>query len=505
MGRIFFKKKKSETDTVPFWKLGSFLPKCLKAVISLSFLIVLSITQNVKANDSFEEPEVFFAELEVSGYKLSNDIYIVIANDIVYIEWLALVDALEFQIDESPDGYSGWTFNSKYPLIWDTTTNLLLYAETEIPLTAKDTYDDEGTLLVSLPFLNQWFELNAEFDKGAQALSADPEVNLLFEEKLERESNFIKTRYKDKSKKEFEFYPDNYSLITDPSFRFRISTDYSKSEEASSVKIGGSVSGDMDVLYHSTKFSFSLQPGAGIEDPSISFQRKLLSFDSDDKIREHTYKFGDTNISSNRFVGGQSSGTGINYFTGREGVTRNEDKTDIRGEAPLGWDVELYDDINLISIVKVENEEEYLFEDVTLKNGKNVFTIKKYGPRGEFESETKVFWGGGIDLDPGEFQFEAGLLLSDEDFIPFLENGFESEPQAAFRGFYGYSNNFSLGFGAYNIALAPEGSNTTEQQTYLDFSFRYKLATTVLEFENVLDPEGELASDFAASGSVFGK
>jgi hypothetical protein len=94
------------------------------------------------------------------------------------------------------------------------------------------------------------------------------------------------------------------------------------------------------------------------------------------------------------------------------------DKIDMRGELPIGYEVELYRNDVLISSVDRGANGRYEFVQVPLEFGLNVLRLVFYGPHGERREEVRQVNAGEGRLSKGEFQFAASAVQQDKNLIP---------------------------------------------------------------------------------------
>lgn len=111
------------------------------------------------------------------------------------------------------------------------------------------------------------------------------------------------------------------------------------------------------------------------------------------------------------------SGRGISLSTAPLEQSSVFDRIDLRGELPIGYDVELYINDVLRSGQRTPVEGRYEFLDVPLSRGMNVIRIVSYGPRGDRSEQVKVINVGGGALRKGETQFEFGLVQQDRSLV----------------------------------------------------------------------------------------
>ena len=94
------------------------------------------------------------------------------------------------------------------------------------------------------------------------------------------------------------------------------------------------------------------------------------------------------------------------------------DKIDLRGELPIGYEVELYRNDVLIGSVSDGVDGRYEFTQVPLEFGLNVPRLVFYGPHGERREEVRQINAGQERLAPGEFEFGVSAVQQDENLIP---------------------------------------------------------------------------------------
>lgn len=91
----------------------------------------------------------------------------------------------------------------------------------------------------------------------------------------------------------------------------------------------------------------------------------------------------------------------------------NKPVSNISGNVPAGWDVELYRDEQFIDIIQVGDDGFYSFDDVLLFDDENVFLLKFYGPQGE-QREEYVSIPVDRTLAQGEATYDISLTFDRE-------------------------------------------------------------------------------------------
>lgn len=132
-----------------------------------------------------------------------------------------------------------------------------------------------------------------------------------------------------------------------------------------------------------------------------------------------SFTIGDT-YSPGLAIGPRSvAGRGFAFTTAQLAQQSVFNRIDLRGELPLGYDVELYVNDILRSGQRTPVEGRYEFLGVPLVRGINVIRIVMYGPRGEREEQTRVINVGGGQLKPGQTTLDFGVVQQDRTVITF--------------------------------------------------------------------------------------
>lgn len=111
---------------------------------------------------------------------------------------------------------------------------------------------------------------------------------------------------------------------------------------------------------------------------------------------------GDVRQPVQALVGGGGLGRGVLVSTFPLDRPDTYQETTIDGDALPGWEVELYHNGLLAHFQAVGQDGRYVFEDVPLFYGVNIFRLVFYGPQGQLREETREVTIGGHLIPPGE-------------------------------------------------------------------------------------------------------
>ena len=122
------------------------------------------------------------------------------------------------------------------------------------------------------------------------------------------------------------------------------------------------------------------------------------------------------------------AGRGVSFTTAPLQQASVFDTIDLRGELPIGYDVELYINDVLRSGQRAPVQGRYEFLKVPLVRGVNLIRVVTYGPRGERADQVRVVNVGGGQLAKGQTTVDFGVVQQDR---PALSLGARTEDIAA--------------------------------------------------------------------------
>jgi hypothetical protein len=198
-------------------------------------------------------------------------------------------------------------------------------------------------------------------------------------------------------------------------------------------------------------------------------------------------------------------GRGITLSTVPLDETNIFNRIDLRGELPIGYDVELYVNDVLQSGQNTPNKGRYEFLQVPLSRGVNVIRIVTYGPHGERSEDTRVVNVGGGQLQKGEMTFEFGAVQQEKTLVNLTDTGtdFVSNGAGGLRAVgainYGLTSTLTLNAGA---ALTP--ITDTEERGIYTLGARTSLFGFLAQLDLAGDSRGGSAEGLGLAGELFG-
>jgi hypothetical protein len=207
-----------------------------------------------------------------------------------------------------------------------------------------------------------------------------------------------------------------YSLISPPAF------DISGQLGASVITPRFPHSYDVrvanDFLFTGFQGYFGSDDNGHISNARATFERHDVNGGLLGPINATSVSAGDVYTPSLAIGPRSQGGRGFQFSTAPLEQTSVFNRIDLRGELPVGYDVELYINDVLRSGQRTPTQGRYEFLNVPLVRGINVIRIVTNGPRGERTEQTRIVNVGGGQLAKGKLNFEMGVVDQDASLIP---------------------------------------------------------------------------------------
>lgn len=220
-----------------------------------------------------------------------------------------------------------------------------------------------------------------------------------------------------------------------------------------------------DALKFGTRFTIA---GSADTDHNYDINNATLTFEKRDPansllgpLRVGALSFGDVTYPDVPLLQGRKRGRGIAISSESNiNISRSfgGETYTIDGDAPIGWDAELYRNGYFVAFQEIPATGRYTFEDIDLVRGFNLFQITLYGPEGQKITQTQRIVRGQEMLQEGQLQYDFAAGQPEADFLPIAENSrTDSTLGASGRVAYGVKNYLTLGSSVFT------GSNRAYQ------------------------------------------
>ena len=297
--------------------------------------------------------------------------------------------------------------------------------------------------------------------------------------------------------------PSPYELFTPPSFDVAI-------EGGRDTRTLQSYSGRYDVRFAGDLLYTNLQGYFGSDDRGRLNSARFLF---ERRSSEGALPLGATRISGGDVftpaltIGARSvGGRGVSFSTAPLEEASVFNTIDLRGELPIGYDVELYINDVLRSGQRTPVQGRYEFLNVPLVRGINVIRIVTYGPRGERSEVVRIINVGGGQLRKHATEFEFGAVEQGRTLIePQPVSGVDVTAGGATglrvvaSGAYGLTDGLTLVGGAavYPVVGA-------EHRNMATVGIRTSLVGLAIQGDGAVDSTGGVGLAFGLAGQPFG-
>jgi hypothetical protein len=342
-----------------------------------------------------ESPEFYLLDFHSDGYLLAESVPAYESGDTFLVNFALFLEAVEFPIEKQGQLWSGWFFAEDRHFVWRMDLGVIQLADSHGERVEKHEWieDFEGTF-VAVESLERWFNLELNVDSRSQILNVNSSEPLPFQ--LWRERMLAKYRYRPGGRSDADvIVPDQYHWATLP--LVDLSTHVLTQSQGGGRNSSGtaSLAMGMDLLKHSVVYTGGLSRSKdGVADNSTSrltIGRASATPDTPMFAGVHSYILGDIYQGIPNLVSNSNTGRGFSidrYPAGRSG---NLSLATIAGDAPPGWEVELYRNGSLLDFATVGVDGRYFFPNQDIPFGENVFVAKLYGPQGQTREDRQVF------------------------------------------------------------------------------------------------------------------
>ena len=439
-----------------------------------------------------ESPEFFLLDLEADGYLLAESVPAYASGDTYLIGFELFLEAVEFPIEREGQLWSGWSRSGDRQFSWRMDSGVVQLAGRDGGRVEDPEWLDEyDEIFVSVELLERWFELQLDVNPRLQTLNVDSSEPLPFQ--LWRERTLAKFRHRSGQRIDADIIvPDQYNWATIP--LFNLSTHFLTQKQNSGRNSAGttSLAMGMDLLKHSVVYTGGIthaRHGEGSSTNRLTIERASATSDTPLFAGVNRYILGDIYQANPSLVINSGTGRGFRMERYPAGWTANLSQVTITGDAPPGWEVELYRNGTLIEFATVGADGRYLFPDQETPFGENTFVAKLFGPQGQTQEDRHTFWGGGMELDEGDYDFSISHIDFDRqllDGVPDNVDALTASYATDFRYARALTGDLQLGAAYTRTGLgtsARDGTFTDSQ--YVTLFGRMKLGPGVLISEAV--------------------
>lgn len=333
--------------------------------------------------------------LDILGYQRNNDFLISLDELVVGLGFSIKVDASKGVAD-------GWYISEDRKFSLDVARSEIISAGEQWSIAEGEVEVFEGGLYVLTNALEKWLPVQLSAVVRELYLDVVPTELLPIQQRLDRRKRVISKSVNSEAPR-YPLHSNPYRAFGSQITDLRLGYSTSRQNPASDASYSGNYAwlSRGDVGWMTSTFSL-----AGNTEEDVAAARfKLERSDLDGPLGINHFEVGDVSTTASRgfsFKGGNGSGKQNKQF--------NNETTTIEGSQLPDWDVELYQNGQLIAIQTIGQDGRYLFENIPLLFGENRFEMQFFGPNGELDSRQEFYFLGPNMLGIGQVSYEASVV-----------------------------------------------------------------------------------------------
>jgi len=363
-----------------------------------------------------DETEILILEVLVERYLASRGILGYRHGDRVLLPVGELAAVLELAITVDPQAglAEGWISEESNRFRLDVPGRSVTIDGHQMGIDEPCLYVDPDDIYVDSEVLSRWWPLNMEVDLRGMRVRLAARSPLPLVSRLEREKAWESIG---KERRREEVYPlqrGEYGILGWPFLDATASYDVNRDRSL----FKGSLLGRADVARMSMTGFLGYQEASG--NPWTGWLRTERTGPEGDLLGplNATYiAVGDVVGQPSQFIKGTTRGRGLRVSNRPVGAVTEFGATDVTGDAPPGWEAELYRDGYLHAIQTVPETGHYTFADVPLHTGVNTMRVVLYGPNGQQREDVRTVNIASSMWKPGSLHYDLVSHQSGESVL----------------------------------------------------------------------------------------
>ena len=334
------------------------------------------------------------------------------------------------------------------------------------PLQPHDFRALNSTILVSAKLLAEVFQLESSFQSSTQELIVKSGRPFPRDLRVARERQWDRLNTTEALTVPVRQQVQEYGLIGSPQADFSLSGQAGSDSDLTSTWSALVVS---EGLYLTNNLFFS----GDLADPFDSLRLRSGRMAPNGNVFGvkplHDVQFGDISGQRIPLVGGGGSGRGIRLQASPLGRATNFDTTLIEGDAPPGWDAELYRGSTLVNVQRIESDGRYRFDDIPLDYGMNEIKVILYGPQGQVREEIHREQIGAAMVPPGEIYSSAYMIQDGTQLFQVGDTSQASTSDLVLGGVavdYGVASWLTVGVFAARSKISSSSPSQTDSDVF---------------------------------------
>lgn len=457
-----------------------------------------------EASPSMREEELILYALQLDALTLTDGLTAYGEIGDPYLPLGEVARLLDLDIDVSPAERraTGRIGKAGAALIIDLGTGTARLGGAPIPLSPDDAAATATEIYLKASAMERVIPARFRIDTEALTITLEPTATLPIQMRLDRIARMRSAGQEIEVEEEVTQIATPYEMFSPPAFDVILETGSNTRAAPFSRRFDVRAAGD---LLHTGFQAFVGSDNRGQpSEARLLFERRSLRGGLLGPLGATRVSGGDVYTPALPLGPRSMAGRGFSFTTAPLQQASVFDTIDLRGELPIGYDVELYINDVLRSGQRAPVQGRYEFLKVPLVRGINVVRIVSYGPRGERAEQVRVVNVGGGQLRRGQTTVDFGLVQQERPVVslgaprPVGAPGL-GEPRVVGSLSHGLTEALTLVVGA---GLYPDGFGKRRQIGTA--GVRTSLLGLALRGDAAMDRKGGMALGFGAAGQPLG-
>ncbi len=478
---------------------GGWGMRALLALLALTLMAGVAVGADADVFLPVDESEMLILEVRAERYLASSGLIGYRHGDLVLLPLGELAAVLEYAVDAYPERgvAEGWLLDEDHGFLLDVQGRSVSVDGRQSGITESCLYVNPDDIYVTSTALARWWPIDLEIDLTGLRVVITPRETVPLIERLNREARWAQLDRRSGGGIRYPQREAPYRLASWPFLDATISYDHNRKYD----NLSGSLLSRGDLA------KLSVTGFLGYDDHAPHEWTAWMRAGRTDRdgrllgpLGATTAVVGDVIATPLSLVDGTSRGRGVSIGNRPLGSVSQFDMIDVTGDAPPGWEVELYLDGALHDLQSVGSAGHFLFVDVPLHLGLNTIRTVLYGPNGQTREQVRTYnirsgmWG------RGHLHYNYSSLQLGKSIVGSPTSG------SRIPGEGSWDHRLELGYGVgpsttVGAGMAQIYVDDAERQ-YAQVSLLQSLGPLFLQAVGVKDLDGGLATSIAGQTRV---
>ncbi|CAN5346740.1 hypothetical protein BH10PSE1_BH10PSE1_21060 [soil metagenome] len=371
------------------------------------------------ASTPFSGDDLLFMEVTADGYQLAESMNAYASRSGVYLPLGEISRILDFAVGVFPaqQRAEGWVLSRDHTLVVDLRAGQARINGVQIQIQPGQAQIYQDDLYIRADLLEQLLPVRLKPDVSAQTLAVVPTTPLPFQQKLAREQRMAGTT-QGEAPAAYRLQATPYALFSPPVFDVNVGGQVTRDGQDQSHSYDVRMAGDL--FWAGFQGFVGSDSDGELNSARVLFERKDPDGHALPFLGGTRVGIGDVFTPSMALGAGSSGGRGFSYRSAPLESLDLATPLNLRGELPLGEDVELYVNEVLQRAQASPVQGRYEFLNVPLTFGMNTIRLVFYGSQGQTREQVRRINFGAGQVEAGKLAFRLGVV---EQNTPVFEFG----------------------------------------------------------------------------------